>query len=73
MNEISITKSIPINIPNQLKPKSEQYSLNHMFFDPAQNSPPSIWKMRLNKRVGENPIKNVNNVNNRPLSLLGVK
>jgi hypothetical protein len=55
MDEIRINRSKPINIkPNT---KVEQYSLNNMRFDPTQNSPPSLWKTRLNKRVGESPIK----------------
>jgi hypothetical protein len=37
----------------------KQYSLNNTSFDPTQNSPPSIWKMRLNKRVGDSPIKHI--------------
>jgi len=46
MYEIAKAIAIPLrHIP-------EQYSLNTMRFDPTQNSPPSLWKMRLNKRVG---------------------
>ncbi len=37
-------KSIPISITNQ-------YSLKHGIFLPIQNSPPSMWKDRLLKRV----------------------
>jgi hypothetical protein len=55
MDEIRVNRSRPINI--NPKTKVEQYSLNNMCFDPTQNSPPSLWKMRLNKRVGESPIK----------------
>ena len=50
-NTNSTIISIPIAIPT--KTKFEQYSLLHMRFDPPQNSPPSLWKMRLNKRVGK--------------------
>ena len=59
-------KSQPISIiSNRIM---QQYSLNNMKFDPTQNSPPSLWKMRLNKRVGDSPIKNVvNNVQKMPL------
>jgi hypothetical protein len=53
-----IAKAIPIPLKNI----SHQYSLNNIQFDPTQNSPPSLWKMRLNKRIdGENPLKNVLN------------
>ena len=53
MDEIRIIhKSKPIAI------QQKQYSLNNMSFDPtSQNSPPSVWKVRLNKRVGDSPIK----------------
>jgi len=43
----------PINIPSRLK--IEQNSLLSMRFVPPQNSPPSLWKMRLNNRVGIKP------------------
>ena len=43
----------PINIPSRLK--TEQNSLLSMRFVPPQNSPPSLWKMRLNNRVGIKP------------------
>jgi hypothetical protein len=47
MYEIAKAIAIPLrHIP-------EQYSLNTMRFDPTQNSPPSLWKMRLNNRVGK--------------------
>jgi len=63
MDEISIirkikTTSLPIPIPSK-NISSEQYSLNNMRFDPTQNSPPTQWKLRLNQRVGNSPIKNV--------------
>jgi len=63
MDEISIirkikTTSLPIAIPSK-NISSEQYSLNNMRFDPTQNSPPTQWKLRLNQRVGNSPIKNV--------------
>ena len=50
-NSNTIIISLPIAIPT--KSKLEQYSLLHTRFDPPQNSPPSLWKMRLNKRVGK--------------------
>ena len=46
-----------IAIPIQLKSITKRYSLNNICFDPIQNSPPSLWKMRLNKRIGDNPLK----------------
>jgi hypothetical protein len=55
-DEIQST-SKPITMP--LRSKTE-YSLMNMRFDPAQNSPPSLWKMRLNQRIGgavQSPIK----------------
>ena len=56
MDEKSITISVtkPIAI---VENKYNQYSLTNVKFDPAQNSPPSLWKMRLHSRVGENPLK----------------
>ena len=55
MNEISmlIAKPIPISM------KNNHYSLSIKQIDPIQNSPPSLWKMRLHKRIGENPLKKV--------------
>ena len=44
-------------VPMPIKNKTEQYSLKHIPFDPTQNSPPSLWKMRLNKRIGDNPLR----------------
>lgn len=49
--EISPTKTMSMPIP--IVRKGEQYSIKNTAFDPTQNSPPSIWKMRLKKRVGE--------------------
>ena len=49
----SVINSLPIPIAIPIKSKFEQYSLLHTRFDPPQNSPPSMWKMRLNKRVGK--------------------
>ncbi len=49
MNEvrvINITSAIPI-------PLKQQYNLKHGLFDPLQNSPPSIWKDRLKKRLNK--------------------
>ena len=54
-----ISKTIPINNHLQSRNKSEQHSLINMRFDPIQNSPPSLWKIRLNKRVGNSPIKHI--------------
>lgn len=48
-----IAKATPIPI----KHLTDQYSLNNIPFDPTQNSPPSLWKIRLNKRLGETPLK----------------
>lgn len=47
-----IAKPIPIKSITE-----HYYGLNHTQFDPTQNSPPSLWKMRLNKRIGETPLK----------------
>ena len=52
MYEIAKARPMPI------KHITDQYSLNTMQFDPTQNSPPSLWKIRLNKRIGgDNPLK----------------
>lgn len=62
----NMVKSQPISVISNRN--VQQYSLNNMQFDPTQNSPPSLWKIRLNKRVGDSPIKNVvNNVQKIPL------
>jgi hypothetical protein len=56
MDEIPLKRkiSLPITIT------SNQSSLNNMRFDPNQNSPPTLWKLRLDKRVGSNsPIKHI--------------
>ena len=63
MDEISITRKISKPITIQSSNKSEQYSLNNMRFDPIQNSPPTQWKIRLNQRVGNSPIKNIMTMN----------
>jgi hypothetical protein len=47
--EKGLTISKAIQIPT--RQKNEQYSIKNTAFDPTQNSPPSMWKMRLNKRV----------------------
>ena len=62
-NKISIpfSTSEPISIPTKMN--DEQNSLLRMRIVPPQNSPPSLWKMRLNKRVGESKIKKVQNFN----------
>jgi hypothetical protein len=58
MYEKTNIKAVPIAIQTTNKVKNEQYSLINMRFDPAQNSPPSMWKMRLNTRIGiETPLK----------------
>jgi hypothetical protein len=57
MDEKTIVRTRPIAIAIH-KNKNEQYGLIHGRFDPPQNSPPSLWKMRLNNRIGcENPLK----------------
>jgi hypothetical protein len=49
MNEVRVINKTPaITIPFK-----QQYSLKHGLFDPLQNSPPSIWKERLNKRLSK--------------------
>ena len=50
MDEKLVSKPKPINITVQSK---NVYSLNNMRFDPTQNSPPSLWKVRLNKRMSD--------------------
>jgi hypothetical protein len=52
MNEMLISKPMPIKIKEE-----QQSSLLKTRFVPPQNSPPSLWKIRLNKRVGDSPIK----------------
>jgi hypothetical protein len=45
-------KSAPIPITsNIVKDKGHQYCLKNVLFDPTQCSPPSVWKMRLKKRL----------------------
>lgn len=61
---MSIAKALPIEI------KREHYNLISARFDPIQNSPPSLWKMRLNKRMGESPIKNSQKLNHRSEKLV---
>jgi hypothetical protein len=51
MNEVARARPIDIKIV------TNQYSLNNVAFDPTQNSPPSLWKMRLHKRIGDTPLK----------------
>jgi hypothetical protein len=58
MNEVHIheirvvNKSSAINIPIK-----QQYNLRNDLFDPLQNSPPSVWKDRLKKRISRTNIK----------------
>jgi hypothetical protein len=52
-----ITSAIAKAIPIPIKNRPDQYSLNNLPFDPTQNSPPSLWKTRLIKRIGETPLK----------------
>jgi len=52
MYELPITNTI--NIKDSLIFKNVNYSLNNNEFNPIQNSPPSVWKTRLNKRIGKN-------------------
>jgi hypothetical protein len=47
-----VTKTPAVNIPIK-----RQYTLSHGLFDPLQNSPPSIWKERLKKRLDKTNIK----------------
>ena len=49
MNEVRVINKTPaINIPIK-----QQYNLKHGLFDPLQNSPPSVWKERLHKRLSK--------------------
>ena len=54
-NDQPKTVTLPIAITMPIAIKSEQYNLNNMRFDPTQNSPPSVWKTRLNKRIAASP------------------
>lgn len=50
------SKSCPIKIPkknqkNEEKPIIDEYLLDFNTFDPSKFSPPSDWKMRLEKRI----------------------
>jgi hypothetical protein len=56
-NEQPKTVSLPIAISLPMPIKSEQYNLINMRFDPTQNSPPSVWKARLNKRISASSMK----------------
>ena len=50
--KVQYIKSEPITIPtNAIKNKEREYCLKNVLFDPTQCSPPSAWKMRLNKRL----------------------
>jgi len=49
--------AIPIEISKNIMNQNQEYSIKNNCFDPTQNSPPSVWKMRLNKRLGDSPIK----------------
>lgn len=51
--------SSPIAIPviTTTNNINDQYSTNNSCFGPLHNSPPSVWKSRLNKRLGGSPIK----------------
>ena len=62
MLEITNTVSKPIAIKQTTD--TIQYNINSIRFDPTQNSPPSLWKMRLNKRVGNNSRIGNNNLKN---------
>jgi hypothetical protein len=53
MNEVHVVnKTSAINIPIR-----QQYNLKYGLFDPMQNSPPSIWKDRLKKRLSRTNTK----------------
>lgn len=54
MNEVCVENTKPLLIISI----KQQYNLKHGIFDPLQNSPPSVWKDRLLKRI-----KQSNNVN----------
>lgn len=56
---MAIAMPLATAMPIPIKNKINQYSLSTMPFDPTQNSPPSLWKIRLNKRIHgmENPLK----------------
>jgi hypothetical protein len=55
MKHISHTLSNPIPI-KEVSNINKQYGIKNNCFYPVQNSPPSIWKIRLNKRLGDNQI-----------------
>ena len=57
MAEITNTTSPPIAIKQRTE--TIQYNINNIRFDPTQNSPHSLWKMRLNKRIGDTKLKNI--------------
>ena len=52
-----VSTTTPIEISRNMPFFNEQYSIKMNCFDPTQNSPPSVWKMRLTKRLGDSPIK----------------
>jgi len=58
-NAIAMSMPMATSMPMVIKNKINQYSLSTIAFDPPQNSPPSLWKIRLNKRIYgiENPLK----------------
>ena len=53
--EIQKTKITHIGIP--IISINKQYKLYNNQFEPTQNSPPSTWKIRLNKRIGLRPMR----------------
>lgn len=53
-HNLSSPIAIPVNTTNNI---NEQYSIKNSCFGPLQNSPPSVWKSRLSKRIGDSPIK----------------
>jgi hypothetical protein len=48
---LSKNKTIPIKIPNILGKNQNQYCLKKNLFDPAKNSPPNIFMIKLYNRV----------------------
>ena len=50
-----VSNAVPIAISKNIMIQNEQYSIKNICFDPTQNSPPSVWKMRLTKRLGNSP------------------
>jgi hypothetical protein len=56
-NDKHTSHTLPIQISKHIINNNEQHSTKNGSFDPTQNSPPSLWKTRLSKRLGDSPIK----------------